>query len=79
MEKPHNCFVRHRFDWFLCYFISCNTGQVCCAEKSLSEYVTNEKLVSNEAPLSWVVHYKMLEASWMLLKEHPILGVGSKH
>jgi O-antigen ligase len=48
--------------------------------KSLSQYITKEKQATfNERPTSWVVHYKMLEASWMLLKEHPLLGVGSKH
>jgi O-antigen ligase len=32
--------------------------------KSLSQYITKEKQVTfNERPTSWVVHYKMLEAS----------------
>jgi O-antigen ligase len=45
----------------------------------LFDYVTNEKQYDkNETPGSWVTHYMMLEASWKLLKEHPILGVGSK-
>jgi O-antigen ligase len=48
---------------------------------SLSQYITNDKQVSfdERSVTSWVVHYQMLEASWILFKEHPVLGVGSKH
>ena len=30
-------------------------------------------------PSSWVTHYMMLEASWLILKENPVLGVGNRH
>ncbi|MFT5658332.1 MAG: O-antigen ligase [Gammaproteobacteria bacterium] len=47
---------------------------------SLMQYIAKEKqYAANEVPGSWVTHYMMLEASWLLLKEHPMLGVGTRH
>lgn len=48
--------------------------------ETLVAYISNEKQYdANETPGSWVTHYMMLEASWQLFKEHPVLGVGSRH
>lgn len=48
--------------------------------ETLSHYVMKEKqYAADEIPGSWVQHYMMLEASWLLLKDNPVLGVGSRH
>ena len=48
--------------------------------ETLKQYVMKEKLYkADETTPSWVTHYMMLEASWLVLKEHPLLGVGSRH
>jgi hypothetical protein len=45
-----------------------------------AQYIMKEKqYAANEVPMSWVTHYMMLEASWLLFKDNPILGVGSKN
>lgn len=47
--------------------------------ETLSQYIMKEKQYApDESPSSWVTHYMMLEASWLLLKDSPMLGVGSK-
>jgi len=48
--------------------------------ETLAQYITKEKQYNaNQYPGSWVTHYMMLEASWLILKENPVLGVGSRH
>lgn len=46
----------------------------------LIQYITKEKQFdTNEIPSSWVTHYMMLEASWLIFKESPVLGLGNRH
>lgn len=46
----------------------------------LIQYITKEKQYdANETPGSWVTHYMMLEASWMIFKDNPVLGLGNGH
>jgi len=46
----------------------------------LIQYITKEKQYdTNEIPSSWVTHYMMLEASWLIFKESPVLGLGNRH
>jgi O-antigen ligase len=46
----------------------------------LVQYITKEKQYdANEMLGSWVTHYMMLEASWLMFKENPVLGVGNGH
>ena len=48
--------------------------------ETLVQYITKEKQYeADQMPGSWVIHYMMLEASWLILKENPVLGVGSRH
>lgn len=48
--------------------------------ETLTQYIMKEKqYAADEKPGSWVTHYMMLEASWLLLKDNPMLGVGSRH
>lgn len=47
--------------------------------KVLKNYIDKVENYDDKQPGSWVTHFMMLEASWSIFKDEPILGVGRRH